>query len=346
MKKFNSIEQFRHIVYGVQLRATYNGRDEYDNPIYLPREEVVLPTLDFIGTVKLHGVNTGITEESPDKDFSFQSHRTEISLKNDCEGFVRFISGKDQAELRNYFKQIRTSLPEDLQDHTITVYGEFCGGNIQSGVALKQLPKMFVIFAAAVYNSDEDAIWLESDQLPKHPDFYRISDFKTYKITINFNEDLAPTVSELERLTLEVEQTCPVSEQLGSIGKGEGIVWRCISEGYQDRRFMFKTKGREFNPAKVDKTSVSIEPEKLESIDKFISYAVTPARLEQGLTVLKEMGLEFSTKNIVTYLNWVYGDILKEEYDVMEASSLNSKDIMKPVTNVARVWFLNKLKEF
>ncbi len=46
MKKFPSIEQFRHAVRAVRDRASFNG-----TPV---------PTLRFRGTVKLHGTNAGI----------------------------------------------------------------------------------------------------------------------------------------------------------------------------------------------------------------------------------------------------------------------------------------------
>ncbi|RQM29955.1 hypothetical protein B5M09_012390 [Aphanomyces astaci] len=90
--------------------------------------------------------------------------------------------------------------PDDASP-VVAVFGEWCGDTIQSGVALAQLPKMFVVFAASV-----DHKWVNMTALPRivvenePARIYHIHTFGGWTIDIDFNlpESSQP---ELERLT-------------------------------------------------------------------------------------------------------------------------------------------------
>lgn len=76
----------------------------------------------------------------------------------------------------------------------------------------------------------------------------------------------------------------------------------------------------------------------MESIQKFVEYAVTNNRLEQGI---QEVGLD--QKFIGQYIGWVNRDINKEEADTLEASNLSMKDVGKKISDKARAFYLDKL---
>jgi len=73
-------------------------------------------------------------------------------------------------------------------ENYIAVYGEWCGNNIQKGVALVELPKMFVIFDIKV-----DDNWIDINSLNikwnlfNKDNIYNIEQFPTYNINIDFN---------------------------------------------------------------------------------------------------------------------------------------------------------------
>lgn len=98
----------------------------------------------------------------------------------------------------------------------------------------------------------------------------------------------------------------------------------------------------EFRTSKV-KTLAEIDPVKLENTNKFVEYAVTENRLEQGFNYLKENNIEISVKSTGTFLKWVMGDIVKEESDVLIENGLSVKDISSKASNAARTWFMAQL---
>ena len=44
-------------------------------------------------------------------------------------------------------------------------------------------------------------------------------------------------------ITEAVENECPVGKHFGVSGVGEGVVWTCVSEGWNDSGTWFKVKG-------------------------------------------------------------------------------------------------------
>jgi hypothetical protein len=48
------------------------------------------------------------------------------------------------------FKQIDSKIMETFTHTTITIYGEWCGGNIQKGVGITNLEKSFFIFGVKI----------------------------------------------------------------------------------------------------------------------------------------------------------------------------------------------------
>jgi hypothetical protein len=321
MKKYPSIEQFRNVIRTVKSIHDYKGVDEDEKAIYQHTENY--PTLKFQGTVKLHGTNASVVKYS-DGRLEFQSRERVLSLEQDNANFMNEMMKIDFSFL---FKNI------EFKDYC-AVYGEWCGGSIQKGMAINGLPKMFVIFGIKV-----DDNWIE---LPKYlysneNSIYNILQFPTYEIDIDFNN---PEIvqNEMIELTNEVEKSCPVGRFFGVEGIGEGIVFTCTTN--QDLKF--KSKGQKHSVTKVKKLN-AIDTETLNSINEFLEAVVTENRLEQGITFFEENNIEIDSKNTGHFLSWIVRDVLKEESDTLIESLLDEKKVKNAIVNKARIWFLNRI---
>lgn len=321
IQKWTETEQFRHVVKYVK----YQPQDEY-------------PTLLFRGTVKLHGSNLAVTRDQG--EFFFQSRKQFIRPgKEDVYGFAGWFDEqmKDEtfeAELNKAFDLICND-PDDIA----TLYGEWVGPGIQSNVAVNGLAeKSWFIFGARVNGE-----YVENNSMLNVPScdrIYNILEFPTFFQGIDFNsDDFEEVLDHLQRLTLAVEEQCPVGDKLGLKGIGEGIVWTCVEHPTNSSLF-FKTKGEKHSgKPKTDKKVATIAPEVMKKIEDVVDYVVTEGRLQQGLENVPEVEMA----HVGTYLKWISQDILKEETDTLEANELTWKEVSKYVMSRAREFFINKV---
>ena len=346
MIKFPSIEQFRTVIRHVQTQTRYAGKDENGDAIYDASKP--LPTLKFRGTVKLHGTNAGIVYDFDADDFTFQSRERELSLTQDNAGFMMWAM-YHESDWRYLVENL--SVPADTKN--IAIFGEWCGAGIQKGVAVSQLSKMFVIFAIKTIDSEGNGTWLDiSDDEQalfcsgdeNDLSIQSIYDFPTYEIDIDFKyPEIAQ--NEMIKITEAVEAECPVGMHFGVSGIGEGVVWTCISEGWEDSGTWFKVKGEKHSASKV-KTLAAVDVEAVENMRQFVKSAVTEARLEQGLdNLVREQLLPFEMKSMGDFIRWVYNDVLKEEMDTIVANQIDTKKLGSAVANEARPWFIKKFNE-
>ena len=277
----------------------------------------------YANNILVHNSNAGVVRYK-DGTTKFQSRERELELTADNMGFMLYMSNVD---LDFLFKDI------EFNDH-IAVYGEWAGNGIQKGVAVSELPRMFVIFGWKI-----DDVWVSN--ITRHNNEYGIWDirqFPTYQVTVDFNSpELAQ--NEIVDLTIAVENECPVGKQMGVSGIGEGIVF---STDYNGQRYTFKSKGEKHSVSKV-KTLASVDVDELNSINEFVTYALTENRLNQGIDLLKSNGIEVSEKTTGAFLKWVANDIIKEETDTIVQNGLDVKKITKVVSNKARVWYFDFL---
>jgi hypothetical protein len=332
MIKYPSTEQLRNIVRHVKTHHDYKGKDENGDPIY--RHDSPYPTLEFTGTVKIHGTNASIVGYK-DGRIVYQSRENVLSLTQDNAGFFLYMKSIEDKvkDLLDY--------PE-MKDH-IAVYGEWCGGNIQRGVAVTGLPKMFVIFALKIdgefYNFIETPetkkIWAEK----WNPlNIWHINQFKTYKISIDFNyPELVQ--NKLIEMTEEVEHQCPVGFHFGNEGIGEGIVWKCDT----DPGLFFKVKGEKHSVSKVTKLA-SVDVPLLESMREFVELAVQEGRLLQGIDKVVEMGKDLTEKSTGDFLRWVITDVMKEEEDTIVKNGWDPKKLNPIISKFAREWYFEYIK--
>lgn len=315
MIKYPSIEQFRNVIRKVRTEHDYKGKDELGEPIYL--HDTPYPVLPFRGTVKIHGTNAAIVLY---KDrIAYQGRERELSIQHDNSGFCTYMHSVDVSSL---FEGIS-------YNEYIAIYGEWCGGNIQKGVGVSSLEKMFVIFDVVV-----DGEYLEhfGRDIPEKRIFC-IDNFPTFEIDIDFNNPEA-CQNTLIDWTLKVEEECPVAKKFGVSGIGEGIVFSCMA----DRSLKFKSKGEKHSSSKV-KTLNAVDTEKLKSWHEFLEYACTEPRLKQGLENVPSLDI----KNTGDYLRWVANDILKEESDTLVENGIEWKNVAGLIAKKASMYFRNQL---
>lgn len=331
--KFPSIEQFRNVIKDVQFRAQTVGYDQDGNRVV--DRDPTYPKLKFIGTVKIHGTNACIG--SHEDDVWYQSRERIITPESDNAGFATAMTVIPD-QINDLFSQIRKH-NIDKGEHPVLIFGEWCGGNVQAGVGVTGLPKMFVVFSIKVNDQ-----WLTREDFakivfPNEQKIFSIYDFPTWEIEIDF---ALPTLvqNQLGELTLAVEAECPVAKYFGNQGIGEGIVWKCVAPFYNESRYWFKVKGEKHSVSKV-KTLAPVDVEKVQSMNELIETVLTENRLKQGIDKLREMGKEISEKSTGDYIRWIHGDIVKEELDRIVASGFEPKDLGKPVSTKARQWFFS-----
>lgn len=321
MIKFPSIEQYRNIIREVKTHHDFQGKDEADAPIY--RNTQPYPVVTFKGTVKLHGTNAGIVKYK-DGHIEYQSRERVLDLRADNAGFMMAMSGKN---LDFLFKDIK------FNEH-IAIFGEWCGQGVQHGVAISNVPKMFVIFACNI-----DGQWIDFDRSDNDQQIYNINQFPIWSVDVDFNQPEA-IQNQFFDLTMAVEECCPVGKHFGFEGVGEGIVW--VGE-HNGNNYRFKTKGDKHSSSKV-KTIASVDVDQLNSLNEFVDYALTESRLQQGITKLEEANLLVNQQSTGEYLRWVVGDVFKEENDTIVQNQLDAKKLGSALSNKARQWYFANMK--
>ena len=345
MIKFPSIEQFRTVVSNVNRRYNFTGLDENGEAIYDP--SLPKPVLTFKGTVKLHGTNAGVSYNTRN-DLWVQSRENIITPEKDNAGFAFFVeSNKDIF----YGLMLHIAEKENINrnHNTITIYGEWAGGNIQKGVGISNLPKSFFIFGVKITPHTETeeelkanpAYWVDSTYL-RAPEvkIYNIDDYTTYSMDIDFNMPQL-VQNELSELTIAVEEECPVAKAFGHSGIGEGIVWSCEYQGVVHR---FKVKGELHAGKSKVKTLNKVDDEKIKKIID-IAEKVTPTwRLAQMLEKACDFmnGGTLDRSKLGDFIKLVIADIIKEDMDILVEAGLEPKDIGKYVSDISRRYFFDQ----
>jgi len=318
MIKFTKIGQFRSVIKDVVYE---NLRDS---------------KLTFEGTVKLHGTNAGVSY-TPEEGLYVQSRNRIITVRDDNAGFAQFIAKREELFI-NEFKKI--SRP----GYITTLFGEWCGGNIQKGVALNELDKMYVIFAVKFTNTLDDTTYTYERNNFNSPEnsIYNSNQFPKYSIEVDFS---APNLiqNEIIALVSSVEKECPVGKYFNVSGVGEGIVF-CHYNTRGVRDYIFKAKGQKHSASKV-KTIAKVDVEKIASIESFLDYAVTENRLNQGIEqVFTINNLTPTKQHTGDYIKWIRQDVFSEELDTLNLNGLNPKDVISYLSLKAKNFFFTHLE--
>lgn len=359
LRSFSSIKQYRHVVETVELRSAFVGKDAADEPMYdhaRPR-----PVLRFRGTVKLHGSNVGTRFElyGPDAGTYTQSRERfllpdSIQKGADNFGFAAWVHGqgaKDIEQLRSIVLSAKNNLGLSYITN-VHVFGEYCGPSVNGKAAIGRLPDRWVVLRAIATDVAGNEHRLPVDQLStlwaaRQPGaavdsrINFITDFPGFALDIDFSNP-EEALDALEQLTLDVEKSCPVASALGHDGLGEGIVWECVTPGWED--LIFKTKGVKHKGTKNARI-VQIKPEVMASRQAFVDAVLTESRLEQGLDLLRARLGVVCREHIGEFLKWIGTDIHKEEADTLAASGMTHKDVIGMINRQAREWALPRLSQ-
>jgi len=342
--KMGKISKFESCVHNVKHNTRYIGLDEKGEPMYNDNE---LPRIKFIGTVKMHGTQAGVVQNGA--RIHSQSNRKILGIEGDNAGFNSFVK-KHIAEFEEMFKQVRMH-HQVLKNEIITIYGEWCGPGIQSGMGINKMEdKFMVIFGIKISTIDEEGNAVGKMLEPNTFNYiqnpkirvYNIYDFQTYEIEIDFN-NLEPYVEQIENWVNAVAKECPVAKKLGNIsGNGEGIVFIGKFDG---NRYIFKSKidVDAIAKDKIRKVKVKISPEKLDSIKSFVEYACNEDRLSQMFKQIKTVPK--SMTDLGGFLKSVSRDIIDEEILTLEKSNLEWDDVKKQIPKYARDWFIKNIME-
>lgn len=338
--KFPSIEQYRNVVKNVKDRARYAGKDENGNVIY--KDDVVYPTIKFMSTVKLHGMNASVLL-TDSGEFGVQSRNNMLSLTKDAGGFFAW---SNEPKRLKFFKDIITNLknvlPELKTAKQINIFGEFAGEGIQKGVALSKLPKSFYAFAIAYLDENDETKWLPIKMVSGirsgELGIFNVLMFEHEIIEIDFNNP-DEYINRLVEKATAIGDECPVGKYFGVEKEvGEGIVLTSIDCD----RYTFKVKDDRHSVSKV-KTLSKVDEVAIANAKEFVEATVTPARLEQGIDYLKEMNLSVDEKSTGVFIKWVVDDVIKEESDIILAKQLDFKKVKSQIGQIARQFYMQRI---
>jgi len=341
--KMPSIAQFRNVVKDLSHVARYKGVDEDGNAVYDHSKD--LPTVTFVGTVKLHGTNASICMNS-EREMWCQSKKNVITVDKDNAGFAFYVES-----IRDYIESMLNEVFDDMykgdEIEELCIYGEWAGNGIQNGVGISELDKSFYMFGIKFKMKDEeDYRWAVDPRVifnrVKNPELriFSIFDFETFEVDIDF-ENPSKAQEEIVKLTEYVENECPVAKKFGVSGIGEGIVFVGWFDG---NRFSFKSKGDKHSNSKVKKLSKVDSELEQKKID-FANYATPSWRLEQMYNETFDVlnGGKGDVKRTGEFLKAVVSDVMKEEMDVLVERGLEPKDVNKHISTIARKWFMERL---
>ena len=220
---------------------------------------------------------------------------------------------------------------------------------MQKGVAINKLPgKQWVLFAVKVVEGETsryiDALpWLADKR--SEIGIFCIFDTVKWCMEVDFSsqESKEAALATISEATAKVESKCPWANLFGIDGLGEGIVWTPIGEHFGNTDLYFKSKGEKHKEVK-SRNAPALAPEVIESIEKFVDFAVTEQRLEQGLEVIQEQGHVIDMRSMGTFLKWFGNNVKRESVVELESNSLEWKHVSKAVTLKARAFFQRRVE--
>lgn len=289
-------------------------------------------SLEFHGTVKIHGANISIVYSNA-TTWRIHSRNRVLSREDDLYGCFATLS---RVPLENLAEQISDTYGDSWSE--LVVVGEWAGKGIHKGVAICQVEKLFTLFNVRIDGKWQDFRKFRHVSLPTYRVF-NICDFPTFAVTVNLRllHEVLRAEKDIDALLREVEKKCPVASFFGVDGPGEGIVFTSYSHPPTNKLINFKVKGSALET--VNRTRIDAIPvEMVEAIAVFVEYAVTDRRLDQGLEYLEEMQKPIDPKSTGVYIGWVVRDVFKEEIHMLEEMKLERKvkEVKQAVTSAVR----------
>lgn len=308
----------------------------------------------FVSGCLVHNSNAAIVFNN-DGSFYCQSRSRVIDPLKDNAGFAQWVHTNID-EIKSTLKVAPAGVVDsDFHNKNITVYGEWCGGNVQSGVILSQLPKMFIIFAIR-YDMSNIENWVgpnttwQFGKLEKYINplinLYNVDLFKQYELTIDFN-NCHLIQNQIVEITTEVENECPIGKYFNLSGLGEGLVMSCHDSQIEPELYLWKSKGLlHANGSKV-KIVKSVDLDNISKVETLVQQITPVWRLEQGLQEVFNLlnGGELNNKLIGEYIQWVVKDTISEELITITNNGFCVKDVTGTICKVAKSYYFLKEKE-
>lgn len=304
---------------------------------------ITLPTkLTLIGTPKIHGTNGGVVL-APDGTVYAQSRNRVLTETDDNEGFNTFV--KERSE---YFRDDLSYFKRAPGDYVV-LYGEYAGKGIKNGKAIQRVDcRLFYGFALAVYNKDLELVEEHNVALTPIPrpddseNIFYANDTRIGFCVIEVDLEKDDIVKITKDLADEVIELCPLAMHLDVEGKGEGMVFE-VYDGKSKNR-LFKVKDEKIKPPKA-KREKSSNP-RYELVNTAIESVMFEWRLEQGLDEIGVTDSNPATKSMFqSYINWLVGDIVKEESNVIADYDITISELTKAAANIARAYFMSTIQE-
>ena len=298
-------------------------------------------TLEFHGTIKIHGSNISIVFTSPNS-WRIQSRHRILSVKEDLYGCYAALKDAPLNKLVEKILHLENKPTEEWRD--IVIVGEWAGKGIQARVGVCSIEKKFLtIFNIRIGQLWQDIRKFSKISLPEYR-IFNICDFPSYYITIDLSslKDIERADREMQTLVEAIDEQCPLAAQLGVIGGGEGIVYTYYPAEPTDILYHFKVKGSSHQIVKKPKVNASAEM--THSIAAFVEYSVTEARLDQGMSYLEEMNIPVEPGSTGKYISWVVGDVFKEESHMLEGLGFKERDVKAQLSKTIREGWVARLK--
>lgn len=328
---FPKIRQYHQVLCDLKLRHQYVGKDEQGEPIYDNTRE--LPTITFHGHVKLHGTNAAIVFDADGVTTYAQSRENVIDEIKDNAGFAHWVAKE------GYLLRQRITFAPGMK---AIVYGEWCGGSIQKGVALNELQKMFVVFGLKVVNAADESQWHDSLHIQDSSiNVHHIRRAPTFVVEVDLSRP-DKAIETMNQWVDAIDTECPFAKVFGATGHGEGLVFTPL--GDHGFNCAFKVKGESHSKSKIKKLP-TVDCAKMDSIQQAVETHCHEDRLEQGWSAVIKSEADKVPQKIADFIRWVVNDIWEEEGDSIRVSDISRKDIGNAVSKKAAKWFQTKLRE-
>jgi len=353
-----SIGKFSAVVKNLCYQVDYDGKDEEGNAKYSYKER---PVLKAIATEKIHGTNMAVCYNA-DSGFYVQSRKNIITPLQDNNGCA-FVAESKKDVWMHIINALAVEYNVNLDTHILTIYSEWCGGNIQRNSCVSGLDKraiMFQYFKVSPLVQDEEnpeaAIWLETRTTQgsmgkvwegnADENIFNVMDFEYHVIEVDFNK---PEVAQnsMIKLLKQNELNSPTAKAFG-IDKNilEGYVYTTMFEG---QRYVWKVKGEEHSKSSGKVKTLKVIDEKEEQLKSHVAQKVVPGwrlmQMYQEIINSTYNGDEklLSMKDIGIMLKLVNQDIVKEELDVLTESGFEFKHISSYTSKIIKAWFIDKI---
>lgn len=187
---------------------------------------------------------------------------------------------------------------------------------------------------------DSGQIVINPQHMPKlenhDANLFSINIFDTQELEIDFNES-AKYPDILNEIAKKTVTECDIAKYFGVTGLGEGYVFYSMDPYFSD--LMFKVKNEKFEvnySPKIKQNAVEID---ITAEKEFADFVVTEARLKQGIEFIREKHNSIHGKFTYDFIQWVTGDVLKEESDIIQKNNLDKKVILKLINQKAAKFF-------